>query len=100
MKKRLVKLLFLIIFIASGSFSASAQIYVKIRPTFPVVVQTPQPSKDHVWIDEEWEHGDGNYRYSGGHWAAPPHPGYRWNNGHWKRHHREGDEWIHGSWRK
>ncbi len=100
MKKNLVRLMFLSIIVLFISASASAQIYVRIRPAAPVIVRTEQPSHDHVWIDEEWEPNGSAYRYTGGHWATPPHPGYRWKQGHWKRHHRDGEEWIAGRWRK
>jgi hypothetical protein len=100
MKKALVRLLFLSVIIFAVSFSVSAQIYVKIRPTIPVVVRTAQPDHSQVWIDEEWEPNGNAYRYAGGHWARPPHPGYIWRNGHWRRHHKDGEEWVSGGWRK
>ena len=82
------------------SFSASAQIYVKVRPVAPVVVRTAAPSAAHIWIGEEWEPRGGTYAYVGGHWAAPPHPGWIWVPGHWKRHDRRGEVWVRGHWRK
>ena len=100
MKKKLVKWLFVIAILFSGSFSASSQIIVKIRPRAPVIVRPAQPSREHVWIDEEWEPNGGNYRYSGGHWEAPPHPGYMWRPGHWRHHGHRGDEWVRGGWRR
>jgi len=90
-------MLFTIIFF-SASFSASAQIYVKVRPVIPIVVRTERPSPVHVWIDEEWVEEGGNYRYSGGHWEAPPRPGERWYPGHWNHHRQYGHQWIHGRW--
>ena len=99
MKKNLVKwLLIAVLFIVS--FSASAQIIVKIRPRAPVIVRTAQPTHAHVWINEEWEPDGRSYKYSGGHWEAPPHPGYTWRQGHWRHHGHHGDEWVHGSWRR
>ena len=100
MKKSLLKLLLLFAILFTVSFSASAQIYVKIRPVAPVIVRPVQPGHDHVWIDEEWEPNGGTYRYAGGHWEAPPHPGYIWRSGHWRRHSHDGEEWIRGSWRR
>jgi|ERR1700756_1074320 len=99
MKKQLIKLACsgLILFSLS---SASAQIYVKVRPVVPVVVATPQPSPAHVWVDEEWEPSGGVYVYGGGHWVSPPHPGYRWEKGYWRRHGHDGEEWVHGRWVK
>jgi hypothetical protein len=54
MKNKSIKFLFPVLIFFNLS-SASAQIYVKIRPVAPVIVQTPQPSPAHVWIDEDWE---------------------------------------------
>lgn len=99
MKKNLVKLMFLVVILFTVSLSASAQIYVKIRPVVPVMVRPPQPSHQHIWIDEEWEPNAGQYRYAGGHWALPPHRGYIRRPGHWKRS-NQGQVWIRGSWRR
>ena len=95
-----MKLFLLLGFLFFVSVSASAQIYVRVRPAVPVIVRPPQPSSAHVWINEEWEPNGGSYRYAGGHWAAPPHPGYYWRSGHWRRHHQDGEEWVRGGWRR
>lgn len=89
---------FLVLILFSVSFAASAQIYVKIRPPVPVIVRPPQPSHSHIWINEEWEPNNGSYRYSGGHWAKPPHPHYVRRAGYWKHHHHDGDVWVQGTW--
>ncbi len=99
MKNKLIKLLLAVIVIFAVSFSASAQVYVKIRPTFRVVQRPQQPSPNHVWIDEDWKPSGRHYRYSGGHWERPPHRGYQRNPGHWQNT-RRGDVWIQGSWRR
>ena len=98
MKKKLAQLMLFSIIFIGVSFSASAQIYIKIRPVAPIVVRTEQHSPRHVWIDEEWVEEGGNYRYSGGHWETPPHHGDRWYPGHWNHHKEHGDQWIHGRW--
>jgi hypothetical protein len=91
-------MLFSVIFFGAY-WSASAQVYIKVRPIVPVVVQTERPGPAHVWIGEEWnEDGHGGYRYGGGHWEAPPHPGDRWNQGHWNHDRDHGDNWVRGSW--
>lgn len=100
MKKKLVRLLFLagILFTVSGP--AAAQIYVKIRPTIPVVVRSERPSRNHVWINEEWQPNGRGYRYSGGRWDTPPRRGYTWRQGYWKHNRRNHTQvWISGSWR-
>jgi len=98
MKKQMIRLVFLGAILFTASFSASAQIYVKIRPTFTVVPQPPRPSRAHIWVNEEWQNDGGSYRYSGGHWEAPPQRGYYRTQGHWQRS-RRGQVWIQGSWR-
>jgi hypothetical protein len=98
MKKTLIKLMMLSVILFGAYWSASAQVYVQIRPVAPVVIQTVRPGPAHVWIDEEWVEDGHGYRYSGGHWAAPPHPGDRYNQGHWNHHEGHGDSWVRGSW--
>ena len=99
MKTNLIKLLISIVILITVFSSASAQIYVKIRPIYPIVVRTEPPSHEYVWIDEEWEYHDGKYVYAGGHWANPPRKGYVRRSGHWK-HNKHGNIWIRGSWRR
>ena len=99
MQKRSIKFSFLSAILFIISFSATAQIYVSIRPTPPVVVRPPQPSRTHVWVNEEWEPNGTSYKYSGGHWAPPPQPGYYRKPGHWKKSKR-GQVWVKGSWGK
>ena len=98
-KKSLKMLAFGFIFL-STSLAATAQIYVKIRPAMPIVVQTERPSPVHIWIGEEWSNDGAGYKYSGGYWGTPPHPGYRWHEGHWNHHRRHGDRWVRGGWRR
>ena len=98
MKKKLVKVLSAFIIFFSVS-SASAQIYVNVRPLAPVVVVTERPSREHVWVNEEWEPEGASYRYRGGYWEAPPQPGYRHYDGYWKEEPR-GHVWHKGGWRK
>ena len=99
MKKYLSKLALLSVIALAVSFTASAQIYVRVRPTVPVIVRPAPPSPAHVWIDEEWEPRGGSYVYAGGHWASPPHAGWAWIPGHWKRGGR-GEWWVKGHWRR
>ena len=103
MKRHLSKLVMLIFIagalITGSSTTASAQIYVHVRPTAPVVVRTERPSPRHVWIGEEWEARNGTYVHTGGRWAEPPHPGYVWVTGHWS-HTDRGHVWRPGHWRR
>lgn len=93
--------LFLFTLIFTVSLSASAQVYVRIRPIIPVTVSTrpAQPTRNHVWIDEEWQPRGRHYKYTGGHWQIPPRNGYIRKEGHWQKTKR-GNRWILGSWRK
>jgi len=100
MKKYLTRIAIFSAIIMAASFSASAQIYVKIRPTHAVIVRPPQPSPAHVWIEEEWTGRGGRYEYTGGHWVAPPYRGAIWVPGHWRRHGRDGEMWVPGRWRR
>ena len=99
-KSKVIKLAFLaLLMIGAGSMSASAQVYVTVRPVWHPVARPVAPSPRHVWIDEEWEARNGTYVAIGGHWAQPPHPGMAWVPGHWS-HGRRGDWWIAGHWRR
>jgi hypothetical protein len=104
MNKHLNKMLLMAVLVIAATlgsaFSASAQVYVSVRPVWhPIEHRPPAPSRAHVWIDEEWENRGGNYVAVGGHWAAPPHPGWAWIPGHWA-HERRGEYWIAGHWRR
>lgn len=100
MKRRIVQFAFLaILLIAAGSVSnsASAQVYVSVRPEWHAVVRPVAPSAAHVWIDEDWEWRNGAYVAVGGRWALPPHPGWVWIPGHWA-HGDRGHRWYSGHW--
>lgn len=101
MKSKVVKLALLaLVLVGASSLSASAQVYVTVRPEFHRVVTRPvAPSRTHVWIDEDWVYRDGHYVAVGGHWEAPPHPGWVWVPGRWV-HERRGYQWIPGRWRR
>lgn len=98
MKMKLVRQLFFAAVLVTSFTSASAQIYVRIRPTYPVVARPPQPAPHYVWVNEEWEPNGKEYRYAGGHWEAPTKPGYYRTQGHWQRT-KHGQRWIPGSWK-
>lgn len=101
MKSKLVKLAFLVmLMMGAGAIAntASAQVYVSVRPVWHPVARPVAPSPRHVWIDEDWEERDGRYVAIGGHWMLPPHPGWVWIPGHWKRERRRGEWWVRGHW--
>ncbi|GAB2811690.1 hypothetical protein GCM10027043_08940 [Ferruginibacter profundus] len=81
------------------SGSASAQLFVDVKPAYHAVQRPPQPGPNHVWVDEEWQPKGKKYRYTGGHWETSPHTGYVRTPGHWQNS-RRGNTWIRGSWRK
>jgi hypothetical protein len=100
MQKLLSRIALLSAVVLAFSFSASSQIYVRVRPVAPVIVRPAPPSPAHVWIGEEWEPRGGSYAYVGGHWAVPPRRGYVWVPGGWRRHGRDGEMWTRGHWRR
>jgi hypothetical protein len=100
MKSKVVKLAFMaMLMVGVGSFTntASAQVYVSVRPVWHPVVRPVAPSPRHVWIDEEWAWRNGAYVAVGGYWAEPPHPGWIWYPGHWY-HGGKGHRWYAGHW--
>lgn len=98
MKKQFSKILLLVLFIGAISFSAGAQIYVKVVPEHHDHPRPPAPSPHHVWIDGEYvEHGD-HYEYTEGHWEEPR-PHQVWVPGHWKRREDGQQAWISGHWK-
>ena len=80
--------------------TVEAQISVRIRPSRPtVVVRRPvAPSREHVWVDEDWTPQGKTYAWHGGYWAAPPRSHAIYVKGHWTRS-RNGNIWIAGRWR-
>ncbi len=52
---------FLAIAMTCSAYSASAQIYVHVRPVARVVVRTEPPSPRHVWVNEDWRERNGRY---------------------------------------
>ncbi len=99
MKKIVSRVAILSAIVMAVSFTASAQVYVTVRPPVPRIVRPPAPSPAHVWIDEEWTGNGGAYAYAGGRWVLPPHPGWVWVPGRWA-HPRRGYQWIPGHWRR
>lgn len=97
MKRKFSKLVVLLAILFTVSAAATAQIYVRIHPPVPVIVRPPQPTQNHVWIEEDWSPNGKHYRYSGGRWATPPRRGYHRQPGHWKPT-RRGDVWVQGRW--
>src|ERR1700736_5026410 len=99
MTKSIIRLAFLVMLLAGvGFFSASAQVYVTVRPAWHRVVRPAGPPGG-VWINEDWEYRGGRYVEVGGRWAMPPHPGWVWVPGRWV-HERKGYQWIPGRWRR
>ena len=82
-----------------NTVSASAQIYVNVRPARPHYVRVAAPSPRHIWVDEEWTSRGGHYEWAGGHWVERPYEGAVWVPGHWRRR-PHGWVWIGGHWRR
>ena len=102
MKVNVSKTMMIVVLVVAASFAAttaSAQVYVTVRPTYAPVVRPAAPSPAHVWIEEDWAYRGGRYVAVGGHWVAPPHPGWAWIPGRWVQS-RRGWRWIPGHWRR
>lgn len=98
---KLTKTLVLLLLLSLGGAKSYAQFVVRIRPERPVRVinrRPPPPSRDHVWVEEDWVPQNGTYVWHGGYWAAPPRRGAFYVQGHWKDT-RRGTMWIPGHWR-
>lgn len=104
--KKISRILFLFMAAPFLTVSASnaqvrAGVYVNVRPPRPhdvVVVRPARPSREHVWVNEEWTPGNGTYVYHQGYWAVPPRSGAHWSPGHWKHEWHRGYVWIPGHW--
>lgn len=62
-----------------------------------IVTVAPGPLDLWLWVPGCWE-WRGGWVWTGGHWAARPHPGAVWVSPHWggRGHHRV---WVAGHWR-
>ena len=99
MKKIIKGLLFVLavtVFTVSESKAQEIVVHAQMHRT-GVFVRPARPSRDHVWVSEEWSPGGGTYVHHDGYWAVPPHPGAVWVAGHW-RHRPRGYVWIGGHW--
>ena len=96
MKNTMKFLTVVCIVMCCGTFAASAQIFVTIRPQRQVVVRSAPPQAEYVWVDEDWEWRNGQYVWVGGHWIEPrPQQVYR--PGRWTRS-SHGHTWQAGRW--
>lgn len=98
MKNKLVKICSLLVILVCTSLSASAQVYVKMRPARPVVIKTATPGPGYIWVRDEWEPNGIVYRYTGGHWVVAPEKGMKWRKGYWRKYPVKGYVWIPGKW--
>jgi hypothetical protein len=96
--KKLPTLMFLSFLVLGSSLSASAQVYVTIRPAAPVIVVTERPNPAYIWIGEEWIADGPTYKYVGGYWGKPPSAGYKYKPGYWSHSKGRGHHWVNGSW--
>jgi YXWGXW repeat-containing protein len=99
MKKYLSKIIALFFVALAFSFSASAQLIVKVRPSFVVRERPIAPSPRHVWVGDEWAWRNGNYVHVDGYWAEPGAGYSEWVPGHWRGNDRRGWRWVPGHWR-
>lgn len=83
------------------SFSASAQIYVRVKPVIPrnaIVVSNGRAQHGHVWINGHWVVQGNSYVWRDGYYTKNRH-GYRYVPGHWKNTKR-GWVWVPERWKR
>jgi len=92
------KLLFGLIGLAITCHACSPA-YVSSQPTYQQGLRPPQPSNNHVWIDDNWIYNrpTRTYNRSSGYWAMP-NRGRKYQSGQWKNNKR-GYYWTPGRWR-
>jgi hypothetical protein len=90
--------MFLSSIVFGASLSASAQVYISVRPPAPVIIVTERPNPSYVWIGEEWVVDGAGYRHVGGYWGKPPSSGYKWKQGYWSNSKGHGQHWVSGKW--
>lgn len=99
MKKKFTKFLLLSAMIVGFSWTAGAQVFVRVRPAAPQVrVHVLPPSPRHVWIEGNWVPRGRNYVWQEGYWVVPKR-GHRWSKGYWQ-HTRRGYVWVPGKWHR
>jgi len=99
--KKITKVLFLAgaLSVFAVTQSHAQRVFINVRPAEPVrVAPPPAPSRNHIWVEGEWEERGGRYVYKPGYWVVPPHRHARWAPGHW-RHFHGGWGWVPGHWR-
>lgn len=99
MKKYFVSLFVMLVLFTSYSQSVNAQrAYVSIRPTAVVTLRTEAPSRNHVWVGDEWSYRNGRYENVSAHWEVPPRNHHRWIAGRWNHENGRGHYWTAGHW--
>ncbi|RYY21407.1 MAG: hypothetical protein EOO04_18275 [Chitinophagaceae bacterium] len=99
MKRKFTRFLLLSAMIFGISWSAGAQVFVRVRPAVPHVRMHPvAPSPRHIWIEGNWVVRGRQYVWHDGYWVVPKR-GHRWSKGHWQ-HTRRGYVWVPGRWER
>jgi hypothetical protein len=98
--KKIVRILALlsIVLVFAVTSSNAQEIVIGVRPNHVMGRRPDRPSRDHVWVADEWTPSGGTYVVREGHWEVPPRHGAVWVEGHWKNHPR-GYVWVPGHWR-
>lgn len=99
MKKYFVSFVVMIFLFTGYSQTASAQrSYVRDRPRAAVVIRTEAPSRNHIWVSDEWTYRGGRYENVPRHWEVPPANRRHWVGGKWRNERGRGNYWISGHW--
>ena len=91
---------FLILLLAVSLFviaDCKAQIFVSKIPVAPKYKQPKLPSKNHVWVSDDWLPGKKKYFYVQGHWRIRPTDNAVWKSGFWRKD-AKGYVRVNGSW--
>jgi hypothetical protein len=89
-----------LVFAGALAFSAgAADLVIRLAPPRMVVERrSPQPSRDHVWI-QGYQRWDGQrYAWTPGRWEQRPTPRSRWVAHHYV-HQKNGYVLVEGHWR-
>ena len=101
MKKIFVKYLLAIsIFLGVSQIihAQTTKVYVKEKPTAPVVAKPASPHSGDIWVSDEWTPENNAYTHVAGHWVEPR-KGYKYTAGYWKKD-PKGYYWVPGHWKK
>jgi hypothetical protein len=94
------KLILLISFVGVAFvYNACSPGYVAEQPIYVESIRPPQPTINHIWINDNWVYNrrTNQYMRNNGNWIVP-NRGRTYQQGQWKYNGR-GHYWVPGRWR-